>query len=123
MRIKTKPIDVPHWMRFYVLDHRDEPVRVYDAETWMNSQLSNPLRSVVAQTALPGHVKVITVFVGMTVNWTEASQPPLFETAVTGGRLGGFTQRWYTWDEARAGHRSIVLKCGVLNTFKVMEDA
>lgn len=121
--MNTTPTDIPPWMRLYVLDRERRPIRVYDTDTWMRSQFGHHFHCLVAQNALPGGVKVSTVFFGMVVNWTEPTLPALFETAVKGGRLGGFTQRYSTWEDAREGHRTIVKKCGVFDGIKMLEDA
>ena len=54
-----------------------------------------------------GEVRISTVFLGLDHGWGEP-KPVLFETMVFGGPLDQEQDRYYTWDEAEAGHRNMV---------------
>ena len=50
---------------------------------------------------------ISTVFIG--INHNFGSGPPhIFETMVFGGPCDGFQDRYSSWEEAEAGHRSMV---------------
>ena len=57
-----------------------------------------------------GDVEVSTVFLSHDHNWTGEGDPILFETMVFGGEWDGMCDRYHTYDQALAGHRSIVEK-------------
>lgn len=54
-------------------------------------------------------IEVSTVFLGLNHNWGSGA-PHIFETMVFGGPLDGEQDRYSTWEEAEAGHASIVRK-------------
>jgi hypothetical protein len=56
----------------------------------------------IADTTI-GDVRVSTVFLGIDHSFDDGS-PLLFETMVFGGELDQEQERYYTWEEAEAGH-------------------
>jgi hypothetical protein len=63
----------------------------------------------VAETWVTPHIRVSTIFLGIDhALWPGAHAPILFETMVFGGSLDQEQCRYATWDEAEAGHRSMV---------------
>jgi len=61
----------------------------------------------VAQTVV-GDSMVSTVFIGLDHSFSLKGPPVLFETLVFGGPLADEMDRYSTWDEAEAGHASMV---------------
>ena len=53
-------------------------------------------------------VEVSTVFLAMEHGRDELGRPILFETMVFGGPRDGLQQRYCTWQEAEAGHESVL---------------
>jgi hypothetical protein len=52
-------------------------------------------------------IEVSTVFLGSDHNYWEGP-PILFETMVFGGEYNNQQERYYTWEEAEAGHKKWV---------------
>ncbi len=90
-------------MNDYILEGHT-PVVVTDIRTW--ARWFETADRGVARTEKNG-VTVSTVFLGL--DHSFGSGPPLlFETMVFGGKLDQEQERYSTWDEAEAGHKSMV---------------
>lgn len=55
-----------------------------------------------------GDVYVSTVFLGIDHSFTDDGPPILFETMIFGGPNDQWQERYFTWDEALAGHNRVV---------------
>lgn len=94
-------------MVMYILEDK-KAVPCDDLRKWSTwfSNINN--RRVALDTV--GPIEVSTVFLGMDNNWGHGP-PALFETMLFGaciGDLGDVQFRYATWEEAEAGHKSIV---------------
>jgi hypothetical protein len=90
-------------MNLYTLRGKT-PVLVGDLMTWAREMESVNCR--VAHDTING-VEVSTVFLGLDHNF-YGGPPLVFETMVFGGQLTGRVWRTSTWEEAEAGHASMV---------------
>ena len=91
---------------YYVLDgHNPVPADIFEAEKFFN----DPAR-IVAQEQV-GKYFVSTVFLVIDHNFWPIGDPRLFETMVFDGdrEVGGFTQRYMSWEDAEKGHVETVL--------------
>ena len=77
---------------------------------WIESSWDKPpgFGRRVAETSI-GEIRVSTVFLCIDHGFIGSS-PILFETLVFGGTIDGYMNRYYTWEEAKLGHRRIVRK-------------
>lgn len=107
-----------------------------DVMRWARAFENSEARRV-AQTTLEDGIWVSTVFLGIDHGWNEG-RPILFETMVFGppedtelfGRvrksrpdLFGIQHRYSTWDEAVAGHLSVVAQVqGYIDAAKTMSE-
>ncbi len=89
---------------FYILKDK-QPTPAKDAQKW--AEWFEKADRVVAKTEVKGF-EVSTVFLGIDHNSTEEGKPILFETMVFRGKKSQDQERYHTWDEAIAGHNSIV---------------
>lgn len=64
---------------------------------------------IVKKTDLPGGVHVSTVFLGVSSPFFS-EHPFLFETMVFGGEYDRYVRKYYTWEEAEAGHEETIQK-------------
>jgi|HubBroStandDraft_5_1064220.scaffolds.fasta_scaffold310568_2 hypothetical protein len=83
-------------------DHNIHPAK--DIEEW--SIHYDDEHRVVAQTG-NNQISVSTVFLGINHNFFGGNPPILFETMVFGGRLDYCQYRYYTYEEAVAGHDKV----------------
>lgn len=70
------------------------------------AKLIEDVASRVVATDEFGDIVVSTVFLGLDHNFGDGP-PILFETMIFGGNFSEYQQRYSTWEEAEAGHRSI----------------
>lgn len=91
----------------YILNDKREPVPCADLETWGKQYVIDKRR--VDFTVVADGVEVSTVFLGYDHSF-GGGQPVLFETLVFGGPLDMEMERYYTWDEAVAGHAEMVAR-------------
>ena len=87
----------------YILEGKT-PIRCDDVIEWAK-WFAKAERHVANENI--GVVKISTVFLGFDHGCGD-SRPVLFETMVFGGPLDQEQDRYYTWDEAEAGHRNMV---------------
>ena len=87
---------------YYILDDKKRIVSCSDF-----SVLSKYLGMSVGRVSHNG-VEVSTVFMVMEHGRDELDRPILFETMVFGGPHDGLQQRYCTWQEAEAGHESML---------------
>lgn len=59
-----------------------------------------------------GGILISTVFLGMNHNFGDGC-PLWFETMIFGGEHDGYQERYSTWDEAEAGHKSALKMAGI----------
>lgn len=88
----------------YILDGRI-PMEVALEGDWADWMRRNERH--VAVTQLNDGVYVSTVFLGVDHS-VFGNRPILFETLVFGGQLDGEMDRYFTWEEAEAGHAAMV---------------
>jgi hypothetical protein len=91
---------------FFVID-ADHNVRPVDTmEEWVH--VFDVDNNVVAQTG-NDNIFVSTVFLGINHNFgfSEDTRPILFETMIFGGKMDEYQHRYYTYDEAVAGHNMV----------------
>ena len=102
-------VDWPPPKYFYVMDAEhnircvdtmDEWAQYYEADYRQIDMSGNE------------NIFVSTIFLGLNHNWGEdrETNPILFETMVFGGHLDGDQYRWYTYNEAMAGHKEVVTR-------------
>lgn len=88
----------------YILEGREvKPVDLMTWARWMEGHLNG--RHVGND--LIGDVRVSTVFLGLDHSFGEGP-PLLFETMVFGGEHDGWQDRYTTWEQALAGHSSVL---------------
>ena len=86
---------------FYILDDDHNPVET-DSTEW-SKWLNEGDRRRVELDIFENKCNVSTVFLG--INHAFDDGPPiLFETMIFGGRFDEYQERYFTWDEAIAGH-------------------
>src|SRR5687767_4699324 len=96
-------------MNKYILDENKNLVLVEDVLEWGRAFGTQDRK--VAQTDLPSGPKVSTVFIGLDHDFTGKGPPQVFETMIfEEGPLDSWCQRYATWQEAEAGHASVVLR-------------
>lgn len=88
-------------MRYYILENK-VPVKVEDVLEW--AKFLENTNKVVAKTDIED-ASVSTVFFGIDHNFSNTSDPILFETMIFGGKYDGYQDRYSTWDEAEKGHK------------------
>ncbi len=91
---------------FYKLtdDHEIEPMD--DAKAWAHGRTKD---NVTVDRTDIGKAQVSTVFLGIDHNFSKEGPPILFETMVFGDeRWKDEQERYCTWDEAVAGHQTMV---------------
>jgi hypothetical protein len=87
---------------WYVLDDKHNPVKV-DLMTGAKALEDNRR---VDETMI-GESRISTIFMGL--NHAFGGGPPLlFETMIFNGPEDGYQERYYTWDEAKMGHKTAV---------------
>ena len=89
----------------YILVDR-MPVPISDIHEWAKWMEGNDASRRVAIDFIGG-AKVSTVFLGIDYSFGGVA-PLLFETMIFGGPLDGEQNRYFTWDEAVAGHNEMV---------------
>lgn len=87
---------------YYILDDKRQIVPCNDF-----SVLSKYMGMSVGRVSHNG-VEVSTVFMAMEHGRDLRGRPILFETMVFGGPRDGLQQRYCTWQEAEAGHESML---------------
>lgn len=88
---------------WYVLDENKKPVQV---DMLTGAKAMQEQNRVVAKDIV-GESRISTIFLGLDHGWGDG--PPLvFETMIFEGPEDGFQERYYTWDEAEAGHKKAV---------------
>jgi hypothetical protein len=111
-------------IKHYILDDEHHPVEC-DLMTWAR-WFNNHEQRIVGSTETALY-RVSTVFLGLDHNWSDRGPPVLFETMVfekersitkwSDDRLvsinksvdeDDFFRRYSTWDEAEAGHNTLV---------------
>ena len=96
----------------YILDEAGNPAPEYDLLKWCAWFESADNERHIANTHLPSdedaQVRVSTIFLGMDFVWHD-ELPLLWETHVFGGEFDGYQERYYTRQEALAGHERAVL--------------
>jgi hypothetical protein len=91
-------------MEYYILEgHLPRPVT---ALVWMTRR--DDANRTVAKTRMSPAVEVVTIFLGLNLQWRPEGKPLLFQTKVVGGRRDGEQWRYTTWEEAEAGHQAVV---------------
>ena len=96
---------------YFVLNDRGEPMLERDVQAWTR-WFERADRSV-ARTVVSADITVLTTFRGVGETDESGQAPPLFETRVFGGILGG-EERWHrTRDEAIAGHEWVAEWCRI----------
>ena len=90
----------------YILENQ-VPVPTDNILQW-GRWMENPSNKQLALTKING-LRVSTLFLGVDNQFTEG-QPVLFETIVfrENQPIDEYCCRYYTWDEAKAGHDAIV---------------
>jgi hypothetical protein len=89
--------------RYYILEGRI-PVQCDDVLEW--GKWYRTAERVVAQESV-GEAIISTVFLGFDHGWGDL-KPIVFQTMVFGGLLDQEHERYYTWEEAEAGHKKMV---------------
>lgn len=92
-------------MKHYVLDGKLAKLcpNLYEWGQWFETA-----NRAVAKTKI-GDILVSTVFLGLDHNFSDEGDPLLFETLVFDSEgEGGEMLRYFTWDEAEAGHKEMV---------------
>lgn len=90
----------------YILNGRT-PERCDDIEKFaMWYEKAN--RIVAKDVVGGGDVLVSTVFLGFDHQWDDGEPPLLFETMIFGGKHNETLERCSTWDQAVAGHASLL---------------
>jgi hypothetical protein len=89
---------------YYVLDGRT-PVPASQIEYWALKMQNVEARRVAFDRL--GAIEISTVFLGLDHQFGEGP-PILFETLVFGGPLDGECERYYTFEEADAGHTAML---------------
>lgn len=97
-----------HGLDCYILVDR-QPVAIDDFVEMVRWKHENPELVRVACDQI-GDATVSTVFLGMDQNGGFGRRPLLFETMVFGGPLHHEQERYWTYDEALAGHDELVTK-------------
>jgi len=93
---------------YYILGpgHIIVPSNILDYSNWRMSR-DGSAHSVVRQEMITDHIMVSTIFLGLDHNLLRDGTPILFETMVFDGDKRD-QYRYFTWDEALAGHNAIV---------------
>jgi hypothetical protein len=92
-------------VNLFVLDDENRTVLETDQVKW--GEFFGSDRRLVNQHEL-GESFVSTVFLGIDHNFSGVGPPLLFETLVQGGPMNDHMERYSTWDEAVAGHCSVL---------------
>ena len=93
----------------YILDENRQPVPcpgVLEWGKWFEAAFRNKTRQVAR--TMVGDVRISTVFLGLDHSFSETGPLILYETMVFGGAMDEYQDRYSTWKEAEAGHRSTV---------------
>lgn len=92
-------------MSYYILDEDKNPVES-DIHTWARTYEDFSKRRV-ARTE-EGDTYVSTVFLGLdhSFDYSHGHIPILFETMIFGGEHDLYQERYATWAEAEAGHKT-----------------
>jgi len=96
----------------YVLDENNQPCREENSLKW--AQFFEDIEKRKVKSTEVRGVTVSTVFLGIDHNHFGGGAPILFETMVFGHNQDSeeefydFQERYCTWDEAVAGHKSVV---------------
>jgi hypothetical protein len=90
-------------MEKYILVDR-EPKRCDDILEW--GRWYETAQRHIGDDTING-VRVSTVFLGLDHSFSEGD-PILFETMVFGGEHNEWQERYFTYDEAEAGHKNVV---------------
>lgn len=96
-----------HLEKYILVDKK--PVVVDDLVewgTWFESANRHVAETIVK--AKFWNVRVSTIFLGLDHNYFDHGEPVLFETMVFGGDLNEAQERYCTWEEAEAGHHTMV---------------
>lgn len=93
----------------YILQGR-KVVPVYNQElwqAWIQAATASGTR-LIATTNITSGLRVTTVFLGFNIQIYPEQPLQVFETAIAGGGLDGFSKRTSTYEQAEAEHDSIV---------------
>ena len=90
----------------FILDENNVAIPV-DLLTWASWLEKAGDRRRVADTSITSDIRVSTIFMGLDHSWGRG-KPLIFETMVFGGVLDNEMDRYSTWEEAEAGHASMV---------------
>ena len=112
---------MPNWLRLWVLDSDNKPVRARDVIEW-GQFLELRDRCTVGYTQINSRVYVSTVFLGIDHRHFGSGPPILFETMIFGGELDGHQWRYSSWDDAETGHQAVVRKMREAAGQKVKSD-
>jgi len=88
----------------YALDGQI-PVLVKDDREW--AKWFETAERHVNETYMFGGAWVSTVFLGLDHSF-GTGRPVLFETMIFGGRHDEYQERYHTWEEAEAGHKTAI---------------
>jgi hypothetical protein len=89
---------------FYTLDEGHNIVPQKDIKKWAKDfELNRRIEHTLID-----DVEISTVFLGLDHSFGNGGPPILFETMVFGGYFDGHQERYASWDEAIAGHKSII---------------
>jgi hypothetical protein len=77
---------------FYILDEEKQTVPIEDPRDWA-AWLEQPHNRLIKRTEVDSQVLVVTIFLGMDLNFTGEGYPILFETVVIGGIHDGLMER------------------------------
>lgn len=92
--------------KYYILDgHTPVESDCYAWAKWLETRKGEEGWRVGHHVA--DGIEVSTVFLGLNHNWGDG-EPLIFETMVFGGPLDSEQERYSTWEEAEAGHASMV---------------
>lgn len=94
--------------KYFILGGKDEheaiPTELMSWAQWFESANRHVATDVVGPTA---GIRVSTVFLGLDHSFS-GGPPLIFETMIFGGPNDGYQNRYSTWDEAVAGHKSAI---------------
>ena len=94
--------------RYFILDGHT-PVHVKDVLEWGNWFEGANNKRRIKRTVIDD-IAISTVFLGLNHNFSSDGPPQIFETLVFNGPLDGEMYRYATWDEAVAGHKTMVAR-------------
>jgi len=87
-------------LHYILVDRKPVPTDLMTWAKWFEDHSNR----IVAQ-EMHGNVQVSTVFLGFDHGLSRTGSPLLFETMIFGGPEDGWQDRYFTWEEAEAGHQ------------------